>query len=68
MNRFREWLRNLFTRPEIEPFIAEEDATVQRFRDAADASRERQHQRREPHWYEHELLQRAPRAGRLDDA
>ena len=47
MKRLHTWLRNLFTRPEIEPFIADEDPFVQRAREAKEASQERQRHRRE---------------------
>ena len=47
MKRLHTWLQNLFTRPEIEPFIADEDPFVQRVREAKEASQERQRQRRE---------------------
>ena len=47
MKRLHTWLRNLFTRPEIEPFVPEEDEFVQRVREAKEASQERQRQRRE---------------------
>lgn len=47
MKRLHAWLLDLFTRPEIEPFIADEDPFVQRARRAKAASQERQRQRRE---------------------
>lgn len=56
MKRLHGWLRNLFTRPEIEPFVPEEDEFVQRAREAKEASQERRRQHRE--WLSEPLADR----------
>lgn len=47
MTNVKEWLRDLFTRPEVEPFVPEEDPFIQRAHDAVEASEERRRQRHE---------------------
>ena len=47
MSRLQEWLRDLFSRPEVEPFIAEEDPFVQRAHEVIEESRERRRQRKQ---------------------
>ena len=46
MNAIKEWLRDLFTKPLVEPFVASEDAFVQRAQEAVEASKQRRVERR----------------------
>lgn len=45
MTSIKERLRDLFTRPEVEPFVPEEDPFVQRTHEVVEASQERRRQR-----------------------
>lgn len=60
MTNVKEWLRDLFTRPEVEPFVPEEDPFVQRAHDAMEASKQRRVERKSvrERWKDRSALER----------